>query len=171
MRHFGRDDVAFRTRCKSILLFADLPSLWGSALATAATGLGGIRFVAFLEPGACVIALVPQHVSECAPAGVQNRFGSIGLGQGRGIHVANEDSPIALHELGAEFFGENPCAERQSSRGSLSPGLFLFARCAIASLVSAQQSHLEANLGRKDDGAHPNEVDTHDRNDITQNAP
>lgn len=58
------------------------PAFRAGALFTAATGLGRISFIDLIEPHACDIAFVLQHGPECAPAGVQNRFGLVRFRKG-----------------------------------------------------------------------------------------
>src|ERR1700688_1754050 len=82
------------------------PAYWAGAAFTHAAGLGGKRFIDFREPHACVSAFVQQHGSKCAPAGIEYRLGLSGLCQSGGIHVANEDSTVGLHQTGAQFVQE-----------------------------------------------------------------
>jgi hypothetical protein len=77
-----------------------------SAAVTHAAGLGGKRFIDFGKPHACVSAFVQQHGSKCAPTGIEHRLGLSGLGQRRGIYVANEESPVGLDQTGAQFVQE-----------------------------------------------------------------
>src|SRR6266403_1300110 len=51
------------------------PAFRAGAAVTHAAGLGGKRFIDFLEPHACVSAFVQQHGSECAPARIEHRLG------------------------------------------------------------------------------------------------
>jgi hypothetical protein len=45
------------------------PAFRAGAAVTPAAGLGGKRFIDFIKPHACVIALVQQHASEWTPTG------------------------------------------------------------------------------------------------------
>src|SRR5450432_926109 len=82
------------------------PAFRAGAAFTLAAGLGGKRFVDFLKPHACVSAFVRQHGSERTPPRIEHRLGQSGLCQSGGIHVANEDSTVALHQAGAQFVQE-----------------------------------------------------------------
>jgi hypothetical protein len=64
------------------------PALRAGAAVTHATGLGGKRFVDFLEPHACVSAFIRQHGSERAPPRIEHRLG-LYLARNRGalIHL------------------------------------------------------------------------------------
>jgi len=79
------------------------PAFWAGAAFTHAAGLGGERFIDFLKPHACVSAFVQQHGSKCAPTRIEYRLGLSGLCESGGIHVANEDSTVGLHQTGAQF--------------------------------------------------------------------
>ena len=70
------------------------PAFRAGAGVTHAAGLGGKRFVDFFEPHACVIALVLQHGSKCAPPRIEHRLRLRSLCKGRGIHVADEDRTV-----------------------------------------------------------------------------
>ena len=83
-----------------------LPALRASAAVAHATGLGRKRFVDLIEPHACVSALIPEHGSKRTPPGIQHRLGLPGFGQGRGIHVANEDRTVTSNDVGAQFLQE-----------------------------------------------------------------
>jgi hypothetical protein len=104
-----------------------LPAFRASAAVTHATGLGGKYFVDFCEPYACVIALVPKHGSKRTPPCIQNRFRVSGPGEGRGIHIANENRTVALGQPGAQFVQEvssairNLCVNRSGTRSLSSP--------------------------------------------------
>src|ERR1700720_804194 len=82
------------------------PAFRAGAAFTHATGLGGKRFIDFIKPHACVSALILQHGSKCAPARIEHRLGLSGLSQRRGIHVANEQSPVGLDQAGTQFVQE-----------------------------------------------------------------
>src|ERR1700678_2253847 len=82
------------------------PDFGAGAAVTHAAGLGGKRFVDFLEPHACVSALVRQHGSKCAPSGIEHRLGLSGLRQSGVIDVANDESTVALDQAGAQFMQE-----------------------------------------------------------------
>src|SRR5258708_4817560 len=82
------------------------PAFGAGAAVTHAAGLGGKRFIDFIEPHACVIALVLHHGSKCAPTRIEHRLGHSGLCQSRGIYVADEDSTVGLHQTGAQFMQE-----------------------------------------------------------------
>src|ERR1700722_16653683 len=82
------------------------PAFRARAAVTRAAGLGGKRFIYFLKPHACVSAFVQQHGSKCAPTRIEYRFGLSGLCESGGIHVANEDSTVGLHQTGAQFVQE-----------------------------------------------------------------
>jgi hypothetical protein len=79
------------------------PALRAGAVVTHAAGLGGKRFVDFLEPHACVSAFVRQHGSERTPPRVEHRLGLSGLRQSGSVHVANEHCTVALGQPGAQF--------------------------------------------------------------------
>jgi hypothetical protein len=82
------------------------PASGAGAAVTHAAGLGGKRFIDFIEPHACVSALVLQHGSKCAPARIEHRLGQSGLGERGGIHIADDDSTVGLHQTGAQFVQE-----------------------------------------------------------------
>jgi hypothetical protein len=82
------------------------PAFWAGAAFTLAAGLGGKRFIDFSKPHACVSAFVLQHGSKCAPARIEHRLGLSGLCESRGIHVADEQSPVGLDQTGAQFVQE-----------------------------------------------------------------
>src|SRR5258707_6549955 len=79
------------------------PVFGAGAAVTHAAGLGGKRFVDFIKPHACVIALVQQHGSECTPSGIEHRLRLSSLSKSRGIHVADEDRTVGFHHPGAEL--------------------------------------------------------------------
>src|SRR6195256_4818146 len=79
------------------------PAFGAGAAVTHAAGLGGKRFIDFLEPHASVSAFVQQHGSECAPSRIEHRLPLSSLRQRGGIHVADEQSTVASHHPGAEF--------------------------------------------------------------------
>src|SRR6202035_4684502 len=83
-----------------------LPAFRAGAAVTHAAGLGRKRFIDFLKPHACVSAFVQQHGSKCAPTRIEYRLGLSGLCESGGIHVANEDSTVGLHQTGAQFVQE-----------------------------------------------------------------
>src|ERR1700681_3097803 len=70
------------------------PAFGAGAAVTHAAGLGGKRFIDFVEPHACVSALVQQHGSECAPARIEHRLGQSGLCESGGIHIADDVSTV-----------------------------------------------------------------------------
>jgi hypothetical protein len=82
------------------------PAFGAGAAVTHAAGLGGKCFIDYLEPHACVIAFVRQHGSERTPSRIEHRLRQSGLCQRGGVHVANEDSTVALHQAGAQFMQE-----------------------------------------------------------------
>jgi hypothetical protein len=82
------------------------PAFGAGAAVTHAAGLGGKRFVDFSKPHACVSAFVLQHGSKCAPARIEHRLGLSGLCESGGIHVADEDSTVGLHQSGAQLVQE-----------------------------------------------------------------
>src|ERR1700722_19437193 len=82
------------------------PAFGAGAAVTHAAGLGGKRFIDFIEPHACVSALVLQHGSKCAPARIEHRLGQSGLSESGGIHVADDDSTIGLHQTSAQIVQE-----------------------------------------------------------------
>jgi hypothetical protein len=82
------------------------PAFGAGAAVTHAAGLGGKRFIDFFKPHACVSAFVLQHGSKCAPARIEHRLGLSGLGEGGGIHVADEDRTVALDQTGAQLVKE-----------------------------------------------------------------
>src|SRR5258708_35526470 len=51
------------------------PAFGAGAAVTHAAGLGGKRFIDFIKPHACVIALVQQPGSKCAPARILHQLG------------------------------------------------------------------------------------------------
>ena len=104
------------------------PTLRAGAAFTLATGLGEKRFVDFFEPHACVIAFIPEHGSKRTPPCIQNRLRLSGLGEGGGIHVADEDRTVALDQPGAQFVQEifppiRDLGVNRSGTGSLSRSL------------------------------------------------
>src|SRR5260221_1479064 len=82
------------------------PAFRAGAAFTHAAGLGGKRFIDLRKPHACVSAFVQQHGSKCAPTGIEHRLGLSGLSKSRGIHVADEESTVGLHQTGAQFVQE-----------------------------------------------------------------
>jgi hypothetical protein len=82
------------------------PALRASAAVTYAAGLGGKRFVDFLEPHACVSAFIRQHGSERTPPRIEHRLGLSGLRQSGRVHVANEHSTVAIGHTGTQFVQE-----------------------------------------------------------------
>jgi hypothetical protein len=80
-----------------------LPACRAGAAVTHAAGLGGKRFIDFLEPHACVSAFIQQHGSEGAPSRIEHRLRLSSLRKGGGIHVADEEGTVACHQAGAEF--------------------------------------------------------------------
>src|SRR3984957_11433908 len=76
------------------------PAFGAGAAVTHAAGLGGKRFIDFCKPHACVSALILQHGSKGAPARIEHRLGLSGLGERRGIHVADEDRTVGLDQAG-----------------------------------------------------------------------
>jgi hypothetical protein len=83
-----------------------LPALRAGAAVTHAAGLGGKRFLDFCEPHACVVAFIPKHGSERTPTCIQDRLRLSGLGEGGGIHIADEDRTMAFDQPGAQFVQE-----------------------------------------------------------------
>jgi hypothetical protein len=82
------------------------PAFGAGAAVTRAAVLGGKRFTNFIKPHACVSALVLQHGSERTPPRIEHRLGLSGLSQSGGIHVADEDGTVGLHQTGAQFMQE-----------------------------------------------------------------
>ncbi len=82
------------------------PAFRAGAAVTHAAGLGGKRFLDFCEPHPCVIVLIPKHGSERTPPCIQDRLRLSGLGQGGGIHIADEDRTVGLDQVGAQFVQE-----------------------------------------------------------------
>src|SRR5258708_12348605 len=82
------------------------PAFRAGAAVTHAAGLGGKRFIDFLEPRACVSAFVQQHGSECAPARIEHRLRLSGLCERGGIHVADKESTVGLDQAGAQVVQE-----------------------------------------------------------------
>src|SRR5882757_9297918 len=82
------------------------PAFGAGAAVTHAAGLGGKRFIDFIKPHACVLALVQQHGSKCAPARIEYRLGHSGLGESAGIDVTDEDRTVGLEQTGAQFMQE-----------------------------------------------------------------
>src|SRR6202022_2955842 len=72
------------------------PAFRAGAAVTHAAGLGGKRFVEFLEPHACVSAFIRQHGSELTPPRIEHRLGLSGLRQSGSVHAANEHSTVAV---------------------------------------------------------------------------
>jgi len=87
--------------------------LISSSAVTHAAGLGRKCFVDFIEPHACVSALVPEG-SKRTPARIEHRFGVRGLGKSGGTHVADEDGTVPSDEAGAELMQEITLAIRNS---------------------------------------------------------
>src|SRR6202051_1233864 len=79
------------------------PAFGAGAAVTHAAGLGGKRFINFIEPHARVSAFVQQHGSECTPARIEHRLGQSGLCESGGIHVADDDGAVGLDQAGAQF--------------------------------------------------------------------
>ena len=77
----------------------------GTAVAHAA-GLGGKRFIDFLEPYACVSAFIRQHGSKRTPPRIGHRLGLLGLCERGGIDVTDEDCTVGLDQSGAQFVQE-----------------------------------------------------------------
>jgi hypothetical protein len=82
------------------------PAFRAGAAVTLTAGLGGKRFIDFIKPHACVIALVQQHGSKCTPARIEHRLCQSSLCERGGIHVANEDRTVGLDQTGAQFMQE-----------------------------------------------------------------
>jgi hypothetical protein len=57
------------------------PAFGAGAAVTPAAGLGGKRFIDFIKPHACAIALVQQHGSECAPTRIEHGLCQSSLGE------------------------------------------------------------------------------------------
>ena len=108
------------------------PAFRAGAAMTHAAGLGGKRFVDFSEPHACVIALVLQHGSKCAPSGIEHRLSLSGLGKSRGIDVTDEDCTVGFDQAGAQFVKEIFPAIRDLARARN----LCRARCARANVGS-----------------------------------
>jgi hypothetical protein len=104
-----------------------LPALRAGAAVTHATGLGGKRFVDFLEPHACVSAFIRQHGSKRTPPRIEHRLDLSGLRQSGGVHVANEHSTVARARRGScarrgGFFDVAGGAARILRRSPAPPG-------------------------------------------------
>src|ERR1700730_12541518 len=82
------------------------PAFGAGAAFTHAAVLGGKRFINFIIPHACVSAFIQQHGSKCGPARIEHRLGQSGLCESRGIHVADNDRTVGLHQTGAQFMQE-----------------------------------------------------------------
>jgi hypothetical protein len=82
------------------------PAFGAGAAVTHAAGLGGKRFIDFIEPHACVSAFILQHGSKCTPARIEHRLGHSGLCQRGGIYVTDEDRTVGLDQVGAQFMQE-----------------------------------------------------------------
>jgi hypothetical protein len=82
------------------------PAFGAGAAITHAAGLGGKRFIDFGKPHACVSAFIQQHGSKGAPTRIEHRLGLSGLCKRGGIHVADEQSPVGLHQAGTQFVQE-----------------------------------------------------------------
>jgi hypothetical protein len=82
------------------------PAFRTGAAATPAAGLGGKRFIDFIKPHACVVALVQQHGSECTLTRIEHRLGQSSLCERGGIQVANEDRTVGLDQTGAQLMQE-----------------------------------------------------------------
>jgi hypothetical protein len=67
------------------------PAFRAGAAVTHAAGLGGKRFIDFIEPHACVSALVPKHGSKRTPPRIEHGLRLSSLCKGGSIHVANEE--------------------------------------------------------------------------------
>jgi len=72
------------------------PAFRAGAAVTHAAGLGGKRFIDFLEPHACVIALVLQHGSKCAPARIEHRLASRVLARAEAFTLPTKIAPLAF---------------------------------------------------------------------------
>src|SRR5450830_35293 len=74
----------------------------GQSAATA-TGLGGIRFVDFLEQHSRRDRLIPEHCAERRPASIEHGLCHVRLDQSGGVHVAYEDCTIQFDQIRTEF--------------------------------------------------------------------
>ena len=77
--------------------------LGAASLVAVAALLGGESFVDFFEPGACVIAFVPKHGSERAPARIQHGLCHVGFSEARRAYVADEDGAMLCNKRRGVF--------------------------------------------------------------------
>ncbi len=79
------------------------PAFRTGAAATHAAGLGGKRFIDFIEPHSCVSAFIPKHGSKLTPPRIEHRLRERSLCQGGSIHIANDDLAVRSHQACAEL--------------------------------------------------------------------
>jgi len=79
------------------------PAFRAGAAVTHAAGLGGKRFIDFIEPHPCVSALVPKHGSKRTPPRIEHGLRLPSLCQGRCIYIADNDRTVGSHQVGAEL--------------------------------------------------------------------
>jgi hypothetical protein len=79
------------------------PAFRAGAAFTHAAGLGGKRFIDFIEPHPCVIAFVPKHGSKRTPPRIEHRLRLMSLCKGSRIYIADNDRTVGFHKAGAEI--------------------------------------------------------------------
>ncbi len=80
-----------------------LPAFRAGAAFTHAAGLGGKRFIDFIEPYPCVIAFIPKHGSKRTPPCIEHGLRLLGLCKGGCVHIADEDRTVGFRQAGAEL--------------------------------------------------------------------
>jgi len=71
------------------------PAFRAGAAVTHAAGLGGKRFIDFIEPHPCVSAFVPKHGSKRTPPRIEHGLRLPSLCKGGSVHVANESRSLS----------------------------------------------------------------------------
>jgi hypothetical protein len=79
------------------------PAFRAGAAVTHAAGLGGKRFIDFIEPHPCVSAFIPKHGSKRTPPRIEHGLRLMSLCKGRGIYIADNDRTVGFHQAGAEL--------------------------------------------------------------------
>ena len=114
---------------------------------THAAGLGGKRFIDFIEPYPCVIAFVPKHGSKRTPPCIEHGLRLLSLCKGGSVHIANEDRTVGSHQAGAELMQKIFPAVRDL--GVKRPGTWFLSRSLRASKLRLQVAVEAFGLDRR----------------------
>jgi hypothetical protein len=82
------------------------PAFGAGAAITHAAGLGGKRFIDFIEPHSCVIAFVPKHGSKRTPPRIEHGLRVSSLCKGASVHIADKNRTVVSDQSGAELMQE-----------------------------------------------------------------